>query len=251
MSFAVLTQVLIGSITFLILLFAGRKKIFACSGYLVIFFLFYFIDNLAITLTNHFPGLQIVPNHTWEGFLLWGWSGKCYSIFIVLLLVYNIRSYLPLSEIGLTTRQHSGSLAPSLVVIFLIALGAFSLGVLAPRGKSDLGLLFYLAILPGLNEELVYRGVLPASLDRLFPKNWILASAKIGWGTLITTLLFGLLHGLWLDDHLDLHIEIVWIRNAFLSGLIFAWLKERTGSLLMPVIAHGAWDFFIFLPRMI
>ena len=40
------------------------------------------------------------------------------------------------------------------------------------------------------------------------------------------------------------------IRNALISGFIFAWLRERTGSLVMPVLAHGAWDFFLFLPRL-
>jgi membrane protease YdiL (CAAX protease family) len=125
------------------------------------------------------------------------------------------------------------------------------MGLLLTKGPFDLGLLLYLAILPGFNEELVYRGVLPAFLDRFFPKNWVLAAAKIGWGTIIPSILFGLLHGLWLDDHFELHVEIIWIRNALISGFIFAWLRERTGSLLMPIIAHGAWDFFLFLPRMI
>jgi membrane protease YdiL (CAAX protease family) len=77
------------------------------------------------------------------------------------------------------------------------------------------------------------------------------ASARIGWAIVIPTVMFGLLHGLWLDEHFKLHLEVIWIRSALLSGFIFAWLKERTGSLIMPTLAHGTWDFFLFLPRMI
>jgi len=165
--------------------------------------------------------------------------------------LYSIRSVLPFEEVGLTLRQHQGSIVPSLVIIFLIALGSSAIGGLSPKGKFDSGLLLYLAILPGLNEELVYRGVLPACMDKLFPKNWIFVSAKVGWSAIIATVTFGLLHGLWLDDHYKLHVEIIWIRNAVLSGFIFAWLRERTGSLIVPILAHGAWDFFLFLPRMI
>ena len=242
---------LIALIIFLVLMIGGQRILIQHYKYVVLFFLFYFIDNLVIGLANHYPNLQITPNHLWEGFLLWGWSGKIYSIVSILFLLYAIRSFLPFEKIGLTLQQHQGSIAPSFVIIFLIALGSSVLGVLSPKGKFDPGLLLYLAILPGLNEELVYRGVMPACLDKPFPRKWDFASAKIGWSAIITSVMFGLLHGLWLDDHFELHVEIVWIRNALLSGIIFAWLRERTGSLIMPILAHGAWDFFLFLPRMI
>lgn len=246
----ILTQLLIGFIALLLLIVIGKKEICDRPKFTAFFFLVYFVDNLAITLTNHFHRLQFIPSHMWEGFLLWGWSGKIYSILIILILLATTR-FLPRQDVGMTVRQHEGSLASALTVIFFVTLGASTVGLLAPKGEFNPGLLLYLAILPGFNEELVYRGILPASLDRLFPKHWILASAKLGWSTVITTIVFGFLHGLWLDNHFDLHVEIIWIRNALFSGFIFAWLRERTGSLVMPIIAHGVWDFFLFLPRMI
>lgn len=85
-------------------------------------------------------------------------------------------------------------------------------------------------VMPGLNEELVDRGVLPARLSRLFPPTWELASARIGWKIATTTILFGLLHGLWLDAPCNLHIEAIWIRNALPSGLIFAWLRSELAA---------------------
>ena len=245
------TLFLIAFLVFLILLILGRRRLFVHPGFLVIFFLVYFIDNLAITLANQFPGLQIVPNHTWEGFLICGWSGKAYSILAVLLLLYLLRSMLSPGELGLTLHQNQGSFIPSMLVILLITAWSSLIGSRSPKGAPDPLVLAYLALMPGLNEELVYRGVLPACLERIFPSKWSLASARMGWGAIVTTILFGLLHGLWLDEHLLLHANFVWIRNALISGFIFAWLRGRTGSLVMPVIAHGAWDFFLFLFRML
>src|SRR5574342_454288 len=243
---ALSTQCLIGLIIFLILLITAQRKLIHRFRHVALFFLFYLVDNLAITLANHFPPLQITPNHVWEGFLFWGWSGKTYSILAILIVLHATRSLVSFEEVGLTIRQHSGSIPASLAVILLIVLYSVGLAFSSPKGEFDSGLLLYLAILPGLNEELVYRGVLPACLDRFFPKDWVLASAKTGWSTIIATMLFGLLHGMWLDDHFEFHVEMVWIRNALFSGFIFAWLRERTGSLIMPMIAHGAWDFFLF-----
>ena len=250
MEAALLTLFLIGFITFLILLIVGGGKIIRTYRFVVIFFLFYFVDNLVIALANHFPSLQFMPNHIWNGFLVCGWSGKIYSILITLILLYVFRPILSHNEVGITFQQENGSIIPATGIVVIIVLWSYFVGARFPEGGLSIATLIYLAILPGMNEELVYRGVLPACLERLFPKNWILASAKVGWGTVITTVLFGLLHGVWLDDHFEFHFEVFWIRNALVSGFTFAWLRERTDSLIMPMIAHGAWDFFLFLPRM-
>ena len=251
MNAVLLTLFLIGIIIFLILLIVGRRKIIRHSGFVAVFFLFYFVDNLTIALTNHFPELQFVPNHVWNEFLVCGWSGKLYSILITLSLLYIFRSLLSLNEVGITLHQGKGSFIPSVGIIMAIGFWSYFTGSRSPQGNFDIATLTYLSVLPGLNEELVYRGVLPVCLGRLFPNNWSLASTKVGWSIIITTILFGLLHGLWVDDHFKVHIEIIWVRNAFISGFIFAWLRERTGSLFMPIVAHGVWDFFLFLPRMI
>jgi len=251
MKAALLTLLTTGLMTFSILIIVGRQKLFNHATYSVLFFLFYFVDNLSLALTNLFPRLQIVPNHIWGGFLVCSWSGKVYSLLVVLVLICAFRPLFSMQGLGMSIRQKEGSFLPSVgTVLFVATWSTFSASNL-PDGKLDFQTLAYLAVRPGLNEELVYRGVLTACLDKIFSQKWMLASAGIGWSTLITTLLFGLLHGLWFDNQIQLHIELLWIRNALLSGFIFAWLRERTGSLIMPVIAHGIWDFFYFFFRMI
>lgn len=125
------------------------------------------------------------------------------------------------------------------------------MGASSPKGKFDFQTLTYLAIIPGLNEELGYRGILLAILDKIFPGNLKLVGVPIWWGIIVTSLLFGLIHGFWVDHNLVVHIEVIALRNATVSGFVFAWLRIRTGSLAMPVLAHGLEDLLFFLPRMV
>lgn len=245
------TQITIASLVFLLILVIQGKRIFMHRLWLSLFFTIYLIDNILMVFTNRYSSLQVIPNHIWEGFLVCNWSGKLYSIIFALALLYPCRKILDKDDVGLTFHQNTGSFLPACIVILALAAWAFFVGISSPKGKPDLQTLVYLAIMPGLNEELIYRGYLLGILNKLMSGKARLFGAQAGWGVLVTSLLFGLLHGFWLDHNLAIHVEMIALRNATVSGLIFAWLRTRTGSLLMPVLAHGVEDVLFFLPRMV
>ena len=246
-----LTEICVALLILSLLILVQQKRIFTYPALLAIFFAVFFIDNLLIVITNRFSSLQMIPNTIWEGFLICSWSGKLYSIVCMILVIYLTRGILSKDEVGLTFRQKHGSVLPACIVMLLLATWAFFVGVSSPKGKFDLLTLAYLAVMPGLNEELVYRGILLAILIKIIPGNMNLSGAPFGWGIIVSSLLFGLLHGFWLDNNLSIHFEVIALRNATISGLVFAWLRERTGSLVMPVMAHGLEDLLFFLPRMV
>jgi membrane protease YdiL (CAAX protease family) len=235
---------------FLLLVILQRKKIFAKPAFLALFFGVYFLDNLAITLTNHFPSLQIVPNHIWEGFLVCGWSGKFYSILLALPLLFLMRKELTRENVGVTLQQNGSSLLPASLVVLALAAWALVVGLKSPKGQPDISVLIYLGVMPGLNEELIYRGFLLAILNKLMPPKFTLFGASVGWGVIATSLLFGLLHGVWFDSSLAIHLDLIALQNSIISGFVFGWLREGTGSLLAPIVAHGLEDVLFFLPRM-
>ena len=251
METALLTLTCIALLVFIGLILLLGRRVFSCWSLLVLFFGIYFADNFIILLTNRFSQLQFIPNRVWEGFLICGWSGKLYSILFALALLPFVQAILTRQEVGLIGRQQAGSLLPSCMVVLALSAWALYVGISSPKGKSDLDTILYLTVMPGLNEELIYRGYLLGLLDKLMPGKTTLMAAPIGWGVVVTSLLFGLLHGFWLDGSLSIHLEIIALRNAAISGFIFAWLKNRTGSLLVPVVAHGLEDFLFFLPRML
>ena len=113
------------------------------------------------------------------------------------------------------------------------------LGLPQAENRISLPYLLYLATLPGLAEEFAYRGLLQPQLHRLCGRRWSLLGARLGWGWLITAILFWGIHA--------------W-RSSPAGGIFFAWptltmqlwiglglgvLRERTGSLWPGVIAHN------------
>lgn len=250
MTAVLLTQICIALIVFVLLLVIQGKSLFRQRAFLTLFFAVFFIDNLLIVMTNRYNNLQLIPNTIWEGFLVCCWSGKLYSILAMALLLYILRTVLTKTEVGLTLRHNPGSVLLACIVILLLAGWSLWIGISSPKGKLDFTTLLYLAIMPGLNEELVYRGVLFAILVKIIPGSKRFSLSNFGWGILTTSLLFGLLHGFWIDNNHSVHIDWIALQNTTISGFIFAWLRATTGSLLLPVVAHGVEDFLFFLPRM-
>ena len=81
-----------------------------------------------------------------------------------------------------------------------------------------------LALLAGAGEELLFRGVLQAILDR-----WWGPSV----GLLVASALFGALHAL----------TPTYAVLAALAGLYLGGVWLLTGNLLVVIIAHGLYDF--------
>jgi membrane protease YdiL (CAAX protease family) len=86
--------------------------------------------------------------------------------------------------------------------------------------ESMLWALLVSAVLPGVGEELFFRGFIQTRLRQRW-KPWT--------AIVVTSVLFGLLHG-----------DPVHSPMAFFMGLVLGWLVERTGSLWVSMFAHAA-----------
>lgn len=93
--------------------------------------------------------------------------------------------------------------------------------------------LFYLSVsmifFVGLGEELMFRGLIQTRLERLF---------GLRAGLLFTSLVFGVMHGVWNNG-----LELVF---TFSVGLMFGYLFQRTRSLPFVAVLHGTEDIFLF-----
>ena len=177
-----------------------------------------------------------------SGWLLppsWAPWGAALAAFAVLLTAQ------PFIALGVLTRAEIGLNAPRAgsIRVVVIAIGLallLNVVVMLLRGAAPvrLGAGTVAAVLVGaVLEEIVFRGVLLALLDRALPQRWRIAGAYIGWGGLALTASFIALHGL---------------RPGLLLGvvpaaLLYLWLRERTGSLLAPIAAHVAWNLSVLL----
>jgi hypothetical protein len=88
-----------------------------------------------------------------------------------------------------------------------------------------------------LPEELFYRGFLQTSWARTAPERGVtVLGARLGAGFLATQALFAAGHLVSLQP---------WRLGTFFPGLLFGWLRERTGGLAAPVVLHALSNLFI------
>ena len=171
--------------------------------------------------------------------LQWSWQESIVSTAWPFLLVALVPG-ISLASIGVTLRFRPGWLKPSIVAgVVALAVPAvfFALGA---RKKLDAQGWAFLLLMPGLAEEVVFRGVYQSLLNRVFGKPWRLAGAEFGWGLLITAILFAGSNGLVMVDS-QLHARIVLyaaIAPVTLS-LVSGWIRERTDSVWLCVFGHN------------
>lgn len=88
-----------------------------------------------------------------------------------------------------------------------------------------------------LPEELFYRGFVQTALARREPPRGVtVLGARLGAGFLLTQALFAVGHLVVLEP---------WRLGTFFPGLLFGWLRERTGSVAAPVVLHALSNLFL------
>jgi membrane protease YdiL (CAAX protease family) len=117
--------------------------------------------------------------------------------------------------------------------------------VSSPAAKATLGnaisaLLFYVFFL-GLGEELLFRGHIQSRLNIAFGRPYVFFGVQWGWGAVIASALFGLMHLLNLGGLItqQWHLTPWWGLWTFFGGLVFAFVREKTGSIAAPALLHG------------
>ena len=85
-----------------------------------------------------------------------------------------------------------------------------------------------IAALAGLGEEMLFRGVIQAAVG-----GWIGGDAGQWIALAAAAVLFALAHS----------ITVMYLVLAGLIGLYLGGLWLATGNLLVPIIAHGLYDF--------
>ncbi|HUU04031.1 MAG TPA: type II CAAX endopeptidase family protein [Myxococcota bacterium] len=97
--------------------------------------------------------------------------------------------------------------------------------------KECVGFIFLVA----LPEEAFYRGYLQTRLDKIFRKKVKILGAEVGWSVVVAAAFFALGH--LVDPRLDK-------LGTFFPGLLFGWMRARTGSICGAVAFHALCDIW-------
>ena len=161
-----------------------------------------------------------------------------------MIIVLSLFQQSVLQQTGVTLKQAPGSILPAMVLTAILVAAVVGLEVLSADGTdTSTERLLYQATMPGLDEEPFYRGLFLYALSAaLISGRWNMLGAPIGWAGVLITIIFGLGHSLMYSEGA---IAMSWIAFIYTGILGFGllWLRERTGSLVMPIVAHNLINF--------
>jgi len=166
------------------------------------------------------PKLQI-SHVDWDGALILSVIEIC-SLFLIAYLVKKKQTFSNLPSSNIT------------LFLFLLVV-AFSLAVLTtPYTERISGFVFYLFFV-GFGEEIMFRGYIQSRLNKAFGRSYQFYGVNLGWGLVIASLMFGFMHVI--NPYNPFHWW--WGFWTFFAGLVFGFIREKTGSVVAPAIIHG------------
>lgn len=108
-----------------------------------------------------------------------------------------------------------------------------------PSGVSLIGWILYQFAVVGIFEELFFRGYLQKEAGKISRAMGFREKETFWIPIVASAFFFGMAHTA---------VELNPARFVvFFPGLLFAWLRARTGSLLAPILSHGSANVFYML----
>jgi membrane protease YdiL (CAAX protease family) len=166
----------------------------------------------------------------------WNWQGKTLALAATLLI-----AALPAfgwRRCGLTLRQDWTGWRTTCAVALIVCAIFLGLALYLPDEPYSRETLAFQLTMPGLEEEPYYRGILLLALNEAFRGRVRMLGISLGWGALLSCALFGLGHAFGYADGAFSFDPLTMALTA-LPAFILVWLRERTGSLLLPVVLHN------------
>lgn len=185
------------------------------------------LDDLVTGLPYVFSALRLFE-------AAWNWSGKVYSIMLAALVLTSLR--INPAAAGLTMSQRN--LSASIIALLGFVLWGLALGLFFRPDQASAETIAFQATMPGLAEELAYRGIAPVLLLGLHPARP--AIHGIPWSVIaLTACVFAVWHGLRVSQA-GISFDLVSAAVPFVGSIAGGWLRFSSGSLVFPTLAHGA-----------
>jgi uncharacterized protein len=211
---------------------------FRGAGLVVLVGLLFLADAVLLRITDYAPAMNMIDSS-------WNWEGKIAA----LLAAVAVFACLPRE---MRTLVGLGRLPQARTWLWLAPMLGLHLALMAARTyyfgepvACSLDTLAYQASLPGLHEEITYRGVwwvlLAAALDRDR-----IADGRMPWWTLaVTSILFGAVHAVDYTAAGGLSVELPALLATSVSGLLFGLMQGIGRSLWVPILAHNAGNLIV------
>lgn len=166
----------------------------------------------------------------------WNWQGKILAI-ATTLVVISLPAF-GWRRTGMTLAQNSDGRGLTYGIALLLAVFFAGLAFYFPNEPFDGETLAFQMTMPGFDEELYYRGTLLLALNEAFRGRRRILGIDLGWGGIVSCFLFGLAHALGYSDG-AFSFDPMTMALTALPAFLLVWFRERSGSLLLPVVLHN------------
>jgi len=202
--------------------------------FLLLFLVIFLADNYLQIFSK-----QLIPDFLG---LKFAWLGKFLSLALSLSIIYFVNKNVR-KEIGFTTSTNSKKQVKYGILVFLGFLifdFVFKLILFPKGGEFDLETFAFQATMPGLTEELLFRGIYLWIFDKVFLPKWNFKGIQFSWGFIIVTLLFGMAHGIVLTSDYQFKFDIITIVYlTLISSLSLGILRKFSGNLIYSILGHN------------
>lgn len=212
--------------------------------YLILFGGYFLLDSYTRILGTKIPKLD---------FLNWNWNGLVLSLIVALIFVL-FHSRQIREDIGFSTKFNKKTLKLGIWIFlgFLLFDFVFKMILFPKDSEFNLEQFMFQATMPGLSEEIVYRGILLWILSKAFIPNKKIKGVMFGWGFIIVTFTFAMIHGVILTETMEVKIDYVTIAYlTLITSLSVGILRKFSGNLILPTIGHNIVNLMNFFIRLI
>lgn len=105
------------------------------------------------------------------------------------------------------------------------------------------GVAFFQLVQVALPEEFFFRGYAQGRMDLALRGRVNVLGARVGFGMIFANALFALAHPLQMNPFM---VQSWGRLETFIPGLLFGWLRARSGSLVAPLCMHAAANLMLF-----
>lgn len=174
----------------------------------------------------------------------WNWQGKLLALVTSLAIAFH--PAIGWKQIGLTLAQKREGLFGTLAIAAAYCLFFVAIASMFPNDPPNADAVAFQLTMPGLEEEIFYRGLMLFMLNEAFRGRVQVAGANWGWSALLTSLLFGLAHAFSYSSAEGISFDAMIMGMTFVPSFLAIWMRERSGSLLLPVVMHNFGNSIFF-----
>jgi len=164
------------------------------------------------------------------------WGGHLLALagMLVLAALLVRRTGLAPRDLGFALPANLGAAVRACAAVLLVSypLHVITAGRIEPIPAATW---LFVATMPGLAEEVAFRGVLLAAAERAAPAARVVAGVPVSVGAALLTAAFVGLHG----------FGVGMLVSVLPGALLYLWLRLRTGSVLVPIVAHNLWNLTV------